>query len=342
MHRQPLRAVFVPVIAFFINLAFVNIAEAGAVEDWMDCSDDVCVFVRSAEDIARISASNNSAAPVAVSIDFTGLRNAAAFPRKAKAVVQPGGVQHLVELRRKNSRGNMSFPFKWRWVLGDPGARHDDALSYHIPFGGTVARELTQGVGGKFSHTGPHHYSFDFGMPVGTPIVAARSGVVVNVADGHNRAGVTEEFLTRANSVTILHEDGTFASYGHLDPGAGVHQGMRVRVGEVIGFSGNTGFTTGPHLHFSVWRSTFAGHQQTLPIRFSHKGRAPFEPKRGVRYPPGCYDEGRPCTAEELPARADKREPDRLMRSNDGSCHCSNGSVITTHLPCRMVCPKAR
>ena len=73
------------------------------------------------------------------------------------------------------------------------------------------------------------------GMPVGTPIIAARRGEVVEVNDGYTESGVATAFLDKANAVTVMHEDGTFATYAHLDPGSGVRQGMKVAIGDVLG-----------------------------------------------------------------------------------------------------------
>ena len=57
----------------------------------------------------------------------------------------------------------------------------------------------------------------------------------------------------RANHVRILHDDGSMAVYAHLQPeSVVVRAGARVRAGQQIGSSGNTGFSTGPHLHFAV------------------------------------------------------------------------------------------
>ncbi len=99
-------------------------------------------------------------------------------------------------------------------------------------FGGKFERELTQGQNGEFSHTGTARYSFDFGMPIGTPILVSRRGEVVEVNDGFTKTGVEPAFLDKANAVTIIHEDGTFATYAHLDPGSGVRKGMKVNAGE--------------------------------------------------------------------------------------------------------------
>jgi murein DD-endopeptidase MepM/ murein hydrolase activator NlpD len=87
-------------------------------------------------------------------------------------------------------------------------------------------------------------------MPIGTPVLAARSGTVFLVeerfVDGTRRAG--EE-----NYINVLHADDSLAGYVHLTQnGALVVVGQPVTQGQVIGLSGDTGSSTEPHLHFHV------------------------------------------------------------------------------------------
>jgi len=78
--------------------------------------------------------------------------------------------------------------------------------------------------------------------------------VVMQVESDFDKAGLDlEKYGGRANYVRILHDDGTMGLYAHLRPeGVLVRVGQRVRQGQQIGLSGNTGFTSGPHLHFAV------------------------------------------------------------------------------------------
>jgi murein DD-endopeptidase MepM/ murein hydrolase activator NlpD len=93
-------------------------------------------------------------------------------------------------------------------------------------------------------------YAIDFQMPVGTMVVAARAGLVV-AARGEFYDGNGEDL--HENFVFIKHDDGTVARYFHLThDGALVKVGESVKQGERVGLSGNTGQTTGPHLHFDV------------------------------------------------------------------------------------------
>jgi murein DD-endopeptidase MepM/ murein hydrolase activator NlpD len=288
----------------------------------------------------EVDVDNGDGWPVSVRIEFDKLSNVLADrPIPAEVLVPAGERARLVKLVVRNARRSASFPYRWRLSFGDPHAKHDERARYRMPFGGSQARELSQGVNGRFSHKGAHRHSFDFAMPTGTPILAARAGRIVHVADGYTEAGTSEEFLPAANAVTVLHEDGTFATYAHLDPGAGVRVGMHVLTGELLGFSGNTGYSTGPHLHFSVWRGSYQG-QTTLPIRFYNGKAHGFVPRERRVYAPGCHDEGRACLPGERPRESyPAKMASPVERAGDGTCRCSNGAVITTHLPCRAVCP---
>jgi murein DD-endopeptidase MepM/ murein hydrolase activator NlpD len=124
----------------------------------------------------------------------------------------------------------------------------DDSYEYTLPFSAGFGYRVLQGPYGSFSHAGLD--ATDFAMPVGTPVCAARDGSVVVVIEVHAANG---PLGTPTNSIRVLHEDGTVAEYAHLvQGGALVHVGDHVVAGECIGFSGNTGFSTEPHLHFMV------------------------------------------------------------------------------------------
>ncbi len=108
------------------------------------------------------------------------------------------------------------------------------------------------------SHSfGQVQYAYDIDMPIGTNIVAMRSGVVVKVIENFKDLEIgTVGAIDEANVIHIEHEDGTEAQYIHLTfNGALVNEGDNVNQGEIIGLSGNTGKSTGPHLHFHVMQA---------------------------------------------------------------------------------------
>lgn len=87
------------------------------------------------------------------------------------------------------------------------------------------------------------HKGIDFAVPIGTPVMAAGGGTVVI-------AGRTSGY---GNYVKISHQSGYSTAYGHLSRLApGIRKGSHVRQGQIVAYSGNTGMSTGPHLHYEI------------------------------------------------------------------------------------------
>ena len=136
-------------------------------------------------------------------------------------------------------------------VPGSSNARPRD-VEYLPPLPGHA--RIDQGFGGSFSHDDEQNrHALDFAADIGTPVHAARAGTVMQVEAGFRAGGPGAGFGSRANFIRLLHDDGSMALYAHLAlDGVQVRVGQQVEAGQRIGLSGNTGFTTGPHLHFAV------------------------------------------------------------------------------------------
>ncbi|PKH89259.1 peptidoglycan DD-metalloendopeptidase family protein [Colwellia sp. Bg11-28] len=169
-----------------------------------------------------------------------------------------------------------------RWALGAPNSVAEN-YQYHAPFSSPKGHRITQGFNGKFSHTNDYNkYAVDIAMDVGTYLTAVRAGTVVWVKDDYHMSGTTNYFLDKANVIKILHDDGTFSSYAHiLMDTALVKEGDKVALGDKLARSGSSGFSTGPHLHFSIIKN--AGLKNiAIPFKFvDNKGTA-FTPKRAM------------------------------------------------------------
>jgi murein DD-endopeptidase MepM/ murein hydrolase activator NlpD len=171
------------------------------------------------------------------------------------------------------------------WTIGDPNAVHDDDYLYLLPYADGTSYRVLQGFGSRFSHRGIEQYAVDFNMAVGTPVHAARGGIIAQVVEEHDR-GCWEDGCGRyANFIVILHDDGTTGEYYHLSKnGALVKVGDRVSAGQQIGLSGNTGHTTMPHLHFAVYRATRGASPQSIPVSFLSADGVVYNPRRGHHY----------------------------------------------------------
>jgi murein DD-endopeptidase MepM/ murein hydrolase activator NlpD len=125
-------------------------------------------------------------------------------------------------------------------------------------------------------------YAVDVSMPVGTDIVASRGGVVFDVASANFKGGPNaEQYADLANLVRILHDDGTYAVYAHLNWNTiRVQPGDRVETGQYIADSGNTGLSSGPHLHFAVQRN-MGGRVDSLPVAFRGADGSRVTPSSG-------------------------------------------------------------
>ena len=199
---------------------------------------------------------NLLAGPLQVRADWTERENMVADPALPLRRVVPALAEvELVSLRHDDRTRPARFRLEYAAVPGSPSARHSLAARYRVPFAADVDWHVGQGFHGRFSHQHPvSRYALDFTVPVGTPVLAAREGVVMQVQDDWRGSGRDlQGFAHRANFVRILHEDGTMAMYAHLEYyGVGVKPGQRVAAGDLLGLSGNTGYSTGPHLHFAV------------------------------------------------------------------------------------------
>ena len=99
-------------------------------------------------------------------------------------------------------------------------------------------------------YNGGGHNGVDFGSSTGTPLEAALAGVIKGTGNTDQYRGC----YSYGKWVLIEHANGLSTLYAHLSE-IGVTEGQRVSTGDVIGYSGNTGFSTGPHLHFTVFAS---------------------------------------------------------------------------------------
>ena len=146
--------------------------------------------------------------------------------------------------------------------------KDDSSHIYSLPFEHRKKVFLVQGYESMFSHKGEK--ALDFKVKTGTEVCAARGGVVTAVRKDSDRRGLKPANLSDGNYVFIRHDDDSEANYWHFKKdGVLVKEGDTVTTGQLIGFSGNTGYSAFPHLHFEVRGYDAATGQNTqLPTRF--------------------------------------------------------------------------
>ena len=244
----------------------------------------VRVSATEAGDSVRFLAENNFFAPVELRLTFTRL----------ESLERPQGFDDLgwvlppkstIEIMKlpKVEGGIPSVEYTYEYHVGDPRAVHRPTTPYRVPYALATRFPVTQAYPDVVTHfSEASRYAVDIAMPIGTDIFAAREGIVFDVSSDSFSGGLDPATDgPKANVVQILHDDGTYAVYAHLNWNSiRVSPGDRVVRGQYIADSGNTGFSSGPHLHFVVLRNT-GMRAQSLPFQFAGPDFAAVTPVSG-------------------------------------------------------------
>ncbi len=147
--------------------------------------------------------------------------------------------------------------------------KSDSSYVYSLPFEHRKKVFLIQGYESMFSHKGER--ALDFKVKTGTRVCAARAGIVTATRSDSDKRGLKPENLSDGNYIFIRHDDGTEANYWHFKlNGVFVKPGDTVVSGQLIGLSGNTGYSAFPHLHFEVrGKDPATGNFGQLATRFA-------------------------------------------------------------------------
>ena len=227
---------------------------------------------------------NASGGPVSVAISFEQSSNVVSDPPlPAMVVVAPLGETHALEIHPIDSNAGYRYKYLFKYMPGDFRAVQDPNATYRVPFdAASDTFRVDQAFHGRFSHHDTQNeYAVDINMPEGTPVMAARDGVVMTVDNDFFGNGLDmAQYGDRANNIRIVHADGAMSVYAHLQlESARVQVGQRVKAGQVIALSGDTGYASGPHLHFCVQMNQNM-QLVSVPFQFADANGA-FTPQQG-------------------------------------------------------------
>lgn len=233
----------------------------------------------------RFTGHNDFDAPVEIIVALDGLHNVE-LPMPDQSmhwVLAPHSRLILLELSALEDNIAPQVDYRYIWLHGDPASQHNPPGPYRAPFAVASDYLISQAFPLGTTHdTVDSRYAVDIAMPIGTDVYAARAGTVFEVASTNFRGGVDEKLdAESANIIRILHDDGTHALYAHLNwNGIRVRPGDQVERGEYIAESGNTGFSSGPHLHFAVMQN-LGMRLESVPIVFEGANGIEVTPASG-------------------------------------------------------------
>jgi murein DD-endopeptidase MepM/ murein hydrolase activator NlpD len=222
------------------------------ISPFVSAQQDIKIFAENKKQGYVLYANNNAFCPETISLDLN-LTNLSFSKDQQKIFIIPAKTYkfRLGELDIIDPGGKYEYSFRYNYNFGDINLKnYDTSYIYDLPYQKGKRFLVIQGYNGNFSHQNEN--ALDFKMPEGTEILAARDGIVIKVVQNNTESCPIEECKKFGNYITIYQNDGTFSDYGHIKyNGSKVMVGDNIKKGDLVGYSGNTGWSTVPHLHFA-------------------------------------------------------------------------------------------
>lgn len=217
----------------------------------------------------KVFADNEEFSPMSAAFKFT-LMNMKSTLKSDEIIVIPARAKKFLVTTVSVVEANKNYRFQYsvKYNFGDVTLqKFDDSYIYSLPFEKGKTYRIDQGYNGDFSHQNVS--ALDFNFKIGDPVFAAREGLVVETISKNTQTCPDKTCAKFNNHIIIMNSDGTFAEYSHLKyGGTTVKAGDNVTKGQLIGYSGNTGYSNGPHLHFSVFINRIDGSRTFIQTKF--------------------------------------------------------------------------
>jgi murein DD-endopeptidase MepM/ murein hydrolase activator NlpD len=205
---------------------------------------------------------------------YVNIENRANFPTFIKIIDDLNKKEEFIDFKKGKDSIVLKFSqskidtnsilenYKFYYFHGPSNIkRYDTLYNYGLPFLKGKRYRVLQGNNGGFSHNKiTSKYALDFKMNIGQKVCAIRDGIVITTKDHFTKNGTSDKYLNKANLILVRHSDGTYVQYAHFKKnGVLVKKGDTIKKGQVIGYSGNTGYSSEPHLHFTIYKPTKNG-----------------------------------------------------------------------------------
>jgi murein DD-endopeptidase MepM/ murein hydrolase activator NlpD len=232
---------------------------------------------------SEVNVVNSYVAPVTVTFEIDAKNIKALNDLTFVCFPTKGAALFSIEKNIKNEKWSYKYKYHYRFGLKDePQSRN---AIYNLPFKKGLVIEGGQGFHGNFSHKGNSKFAIDLRVPEGTPIYPARSGIVISTVSKFSDGGTEEKFKGKHNFVLIMHDDYTIGRYYHFSyKKIFVKKGQAVSRNTTLGLSGNTGYSSRPHLHLEIGSPADGNNFVSQEFFFSSGSGDKYTTKSGTNY----------------------------------------------------------